>query len=298
MTAARTIAITGATGLLGSALCERFARAGWNVRALARAAPAPPGAHHFFRCDLPGDIDRAGLAGADVVIHAAYSTRGESANQATRVNEEGTRRLLALARDVGVPRFIFVSSTSAHEQAASYYGRSKLALERTLDPARGDLAIRPGLILAPPPRGGLFGRLVEQVRRARFLPAFDGGRQPLQTIHIDDAAAGFERAVERGLTGVLTIAEPTPVTMRAFIALLAAALGRRAVIVPVPLGPVLAGVRVLERLGLRPPISSENLLGLRSMRAVDCRADLERLGLRVRPARESLAQALGPGAVC
>lgn len=283
----RAIAITGATGLVGRALCLAFADSGWTVHALARREDPGLSARGIraYPCDLPTTLHPEALHGCAAVVHAAYSTRHRSMAEARRTNEEGSARIFEAARAAGA-RVIFVSSVSAHPRARSYYGQSKLRLEGLLDPGR-DLAVRPGLVLSS--HGGLFQRMAATVRRSPFIPLFGGGRQPIQTVHIDDLCAAFLAAADRGPTGTLTIAEPEPITLRRLLELFAARLGRSPRFLSVPISPALAALRVSEGLGLRLPASSENILGLLSLRAVDCRADLERLGVPIRPAPRSIA---------
>lgn len=288
-----TIAITGATGLVGGALCRHLAAAGYRVVALVRREDAALGSLAGVECRacaLPDGVTEESLVGVSVLIHAAYPTRLRKLGEIRRINEEGTRRLLDVSRRIGVEQFVLVSTTSAHEGAVSYYGRSKLMLEGWLDPSR-DLVIRPGLVLAR--EGGLFCRIRDTVRRSRFIPVFGGGRQVIQTVHVQDLCLGFERAIERREVGRLTLAEPDGMGFRAFLRLVAERLGRRVTLVPAPIGLVLGMMQVVEALRLPLPVSSENLLGLRSLRHVECRGDLERLGLNVRTAAESLRDLIG-----
>jgi nucleoside-diphosphate-sugar epimerase len=288
--ASRTIAITGATGLVGRHLCEYFRRRGWNVRALMRDTSRYPFTEpgiDVYRADLPHAFDERALHGADAVIHAAYSTTATRADVAKRVNEEGTMQVLSASRSAGVRRFVFVSSFAAHANARSYYGRSKFELEQLLDSQR-DLVIRPGLVLAP--TGGLFERLRNSLQRSAIVPLFGGGKQILQTVHIDDACLGFERAIDRDLTGALNIAEPEGITMKSFIKRLAARLRKRVVLIPVPAQPTVAFLQMFERAGVQLPVSSENVLGLLAMRHTPTAPDLARLDLRVRTTEESLSE--------
>jgi nucleoside-diphosphate-sugar epimerase len=187
---------------------------------------------------------------------------------------------------------VFISSIASHPQSASYYGRSKALLESSLDPRR-DLIIRPGLILAND--GGLFGRMRRSIGRTGVVPLFWGGRQIVQTIHVDDLCLAIERAIERGCVGALSVAELEGMPLRSFLRMLARELGRRPLLLPLPGGPVLTLLRLLERLGLRLPLSSENVLGIKAMRQVPTSADLALLGIRPRSARESLGDLLRGG---
>ena len=292
------VAVTGASGFIGRNLCLRLARAGLRVHALVRDPRAlPPSLDvpsiRAFEADLPERLEREALAGAQVVIHCAYATRETDLERARRINEAGTRLVLDASRAAGVPCFAFLSSQSAHEDAASYYGRSKLALERLLSLER-DLIVRPGLVLG---RGGagLFERMCDWVRGARIVPLFGGGRQPLQTVLIDDLTDAILAAVSGRLAGRFTVADPQPIELGVFLRLLAERLGARPAFVPLPLRPTLLALEALEALGLRLPAGSENLRGLARMRADSTLEDLARLGVRVRSARESL-DALWPRA--
>jgi nucleoside-diphosphate-sugar epimerase len=289
----RVVAVTGAAGFLGRVLCRHLVRSGFDVRALVREprAFAEPGVAAAGRCNLPGELDEALLDGAASVVHCAWATRTTDLAQAQRTNEEGTRLLLNAARTRGVSRVVFVSSIAARTDAPSYYGRSKHRAEGLLDPAR-DLVVRPGLILGREGRG-LFQQLLGSMRRLRVVPVFSGGRQPLQTVHVDDVCEAVCRGLERRLTGAVNVAEPEPLPMATFLHLMADRLGIGCFFVPVPFAPVLAVLRGLEALRVPVPLRSESLLGLQGMRRVEVRADLDRLGMTVRPAADSLTDLLG-----
>ncbi|MBM3778100.1 MAG: NAD-dependent epimerase/dehydratase family protein [Acidimicrobiia bacterium] len=139
--AARTIVVTGATGMLGRACCRYFTARGWVVRAVVRR---PAAARHLepwaqggiYPGELPGGVDRRAFEGQPAaVVHCAYATAARDQRRADRVNVEGTRVVRALAAEQGAARFVFLSSMAAVPDAESRYARSKLQIERTLDPA-------------------------------------------------------------------------------------------------------------------------------------------------------------------
>jgi len=282
------VVVTGANGSLGRPLCARLRAAGWEVRALVRnpAALIMPGVR-AGRCELPDTIDEALLPGARALVHCAYATRETDQTRAKQVNEGGMQRLLEASRRAGIPRFVFVSSVVAHPDAPNYYGRSKAACERLLDPAR-DLVVRPGTILA---REGnsIFQQMRDAARKTHVLPVFGGGQQPLQTAHVDDVCEAIVRALERDVTGAINVAEPEPVAFGAFLRMMTERLGIRCVFVPLPFGPVLAVLRVIESMRLPFPLRTESLLGVKALRRVDVADTMRRLDLRVRTAAESLA---------
>jgi nucleoside-diphosphate-sugar epimerase len=285
----QTVLITGASGFLGRASCAAFTLAGFRVRALVRnpaaAMDLQPVAHGgVFRCDLPDGIDQRALEGeVRALVHCAYETRAASPEQARRTNLTGTEALVRLARQRGVRQLVFVSSMAAHEGAASLYGKTKYELEKLFDRAE-DAVIKPATILGA---GGVFQRTREMLRRLPVLPLFYADRR-LQTIWIDDACQGLVRTVERSLGGTVLLAHPESTPMREFYERLAALDGIRLRVCPFPGGLALFGIRLLEQIGLHPPISSDNLLGIKHLRHFDPSADLARLGLHPLSFPESL----------
>lgn len=287
----KVIAVTGATGLIGRALCHYLAGRGYEVRAMCRRQDSELAAATGIRlcsCDLPDQVDAAALRGCGAIIHAAYVTRATSRATAQRVNETGTRKLHQMSREAGVERFVFVSTTSAHERSRSYYGQSKFRLESSMDPDR-DLVIRPGLVLSE--SAGLFARLTSTTGHGRpwFIPLFAGGGQPMQTIHIEDLCEGIRLALARRISGSLTLASPETPTVRQFFEAVASRANREPIFVPVPAFIGLAVLRLAEAVGLRLAVTSDNLLGLLGLKPWDSGPDLERIGLRVRNLKESLA---------
>jgi NADH dehydrogenase len=281
-----TVAITGANGLIGRHLCAAFRREGYRVRALVRCPCRHTADIEKFTCDLPQSIDPKALDGADILVHAAYMTRFSNVREARAVNEVGSARLVTLARKAGVRQIVFLSSFSARADARSCYGRSKFAVEQLLDSQR-DTALRAGLVLASD--GGLFQRIVAFLKRARIVPLVGGGRQIVQTIHIDDLCQACLNVTRVPVTGLVNVAEPNGLPFRDLLRLVAERLGRPCWQLPVPAAPVMAVLRITEMLRLPLGVSSENLLGLQLLRPVAVGADLTRLGLALRAARQSIA---------
>jgi len=285
-----TVVVTGASGMLGRPVCASFSSRGWAVRALVRSpaafTDAPPGVT-VGRCDLPETVDEALLEGASVLVHCAYATRVTDRTEARRVNEDGTRRILDASRRAGIHRFVFISTVAANPDAPNYYARSKHALEGLLDPEH-DLVVRPGLIVSKHGQG-LFQQMRDITRRTHLVPLFGGGKQPLQTVHIDDLCEALARALERGLTGALNVAEPDPVSLAEFMRMLSDRLRVRCLFLPLPFAPVLAAVRAIEALRLPFPLRSESLLAVKGLQQLPAEEDLRRLGMVVRSAKESLA---------
>jgi len=115
------VLVTGASGFIGTALCQQLAEGGADVTALLRRA-VPELTHlHQITCELD-DFDKVAqaLGGVDVVVHLAG--RAHRLNEKLsdplavyrRVNRDLAVSLAELAVIAGVKRFVFVSSISVN----------------------------------------------------------------------------------------------------------------------------------------------------------------------------------------
>jgi len=267
--------VTGASGFIGRHLVRHLAAAGRPVRAFVRTPGAAPVAgtteHRFV---LPDGFEERDLAGLAAIVHGALVEYGPEHRDADRVNREGCERLIAAARRQGA-RVIFLSTLSAHEEARSHYGRSKLQLERLFDPER-DCVLRLGLVLGD---RGLFGSMVGLIRGARVIPLPDGGRQPIQTLWMGDLVQAVENVIAGGITGRYEVAAPEVHTMRDLYLAVMRGAGATPRLVSVPIGLVELGAATLEALRVRFPIRRENVLGLRALRAFETAGSMKALGI-------------------
>ena len=198
------------------------------------------------------------IIGCDVLIHCAY-VKKQSDDHAGNINLDGTRHLYELAKGAGVKKFIFFSSLSAHEKAVSEYGKTKLAIEKLLDP-RKDLILKPGLVLG---HGGLFGSILRMIRSLPILPLVDGGSQPLQAVDIEDLAKCVEVGIHKDISGTHTLIADNDFTLRDMAELIRKRLKRKMFFLSLPYGLVNFGFTLTEALHISLPVSKENLLGLK-----------------------------------
>ena len=151
-------AVTGASGYLGSQICDTLESGGWQVVRLARS----PGRSHgqVLPYDLATPVAarvREALRSANVLIHAAYNLSLTSPADIWRVNVEGTRRLLEAAKEAAVGRIIVFSTMSAFAGTSQLYGRAKLDIE-AMTIEFGGCAVRPGLVYSDQ-AGGMAGAM-------------------------------------------------------------------------------------------------------------------------------------------
>lgn len=184
------LAITGATGFVGSAVLDEALRQGHQVRALVRREQAARDGVEWVRGDLgDGQALAALVAGADAVIHVAGLTNTPDPAAFTPANVTGTANVIAAMKGAGTKRLVFVSSLAARVPALSAYGASKAEAEAVVEAA----GVSGGLdwtTVRPP---GVYGPrdidYLDMFRTAKlgFVPLPPGGASSI--IHADDLAA-------------------------------------------------------------------------------------------------------------
>jgi len=293
-TGPKVILITGATGFLGRELCQYFDKRGYQVRALVRDLKKAESLRSYakggiYRCALPDDIDPGAFKGEiEALIHCAYASQALDKKSAEAINLQGSKQLVDFARSHSVRCFVFISSLSAHDQAESYYGQSKLRIERLLDVNR-DLIIRPGLIVG---NGGLFARMQRSLKQLPLVPLFFGGEQAVQTIDIADLCEAIERAISRKFVGLFKVAVNQAIPIKDFYQSLAAGIGKKCHFVRLPGTISLWALRLIEYVGFNLPVNSENLLGLKHMKVFDTSSDLALLGINPISSNSELSRKL------
>lgn len=268
--------VTGATGFLGSHLCDRLLREGFKVSVMHRPGSKTDAIDRHSVDRVIGDITdaaavREAVAGSDIVVHAAahlsYWGKQKEIQQATNV--AGTRNVAEACLQSGVGRLVHVSSVAAigipddRENPANedfcfnlaglpldYHNSKKQAEEVVLNAVGRGLnavIVNPSEIWGP--HGNIYrgSEIVRKVRRSRLVPYFTGG---ICVVHVDDVVDGIVRAFNRGKTGERYILGSENVTLKE-IARRAAEKQKMTVhLVPVPPLVTFASALAFEALAL------------------------------------------------
>ncbi|MFE1593470.1 TIGR01777 family oxidoreductase [Nocardia sp. NPDC058705] len=258
-----TIAMTGASGLVGSALSAFLSTGGHRVVRLVRHAPRHPDERQWDPAAPAADL----LADVDAVVHLAgesiagrFTAAHRRAIADSRI--EPTRRLAELAAASGVDAFVCAS-------AIGYYGYDRGDQTLTEQSERGDgflaevveqwedacepaavggvrvVRVRTGIVQSP--RGGTL-RLLRPLFSAGLGGRIGDGRQWLSWIGIDDLVDVYHRALwDDTLRGPVNAVAPQAVRNSEYTRVLARVLHRPALL-PVPgFGPAI----LLGRQGAR-----------------------------------------------
>ena len=222
--------------------------------------------------EIRGDMRDAARArelceGAGVLIHAAAALpiRG-SRDEIMSVNIDGTAALLAAARDAGVRRVVYISSTAVYgvpkvhplrEDAplvgVGPYGESKIACERLVQASPLEsVVIRPKTFLGAE-RLGVFEILFDWIHEGRRIPILGTGRNRYQLLAVEDLVDAIARACESDVAGeVFNVGATDFGTVRSDLEALIAHAGTRSRLRPVPARPAEIALRALELARLSP----------------------------------------------
>ena len=296
------VGITGASGLVGTALSNELTGDGHNVVALPRGGPGEQASWQ----PADGWIHPRAFEGCDAVVHLAGASIGDgrwtaARKRLLRASRVDATRLLVdhLARLPRPPGVLVCAS------AVGYYGdRGDEVLDESSEPGAGFLAdlvrdwehearraaefgirvvsLRFGIVLAT--HGGALPRMLRPFRLG-VGGRLGSGSQWFSWVTLRDATRAAEWALTHELSGALNVTSPEPVTNAAFTRALAGELHRPALL-PAP------------RVGLRMLLgeAADELL-LASTRAVPARLLASGFAFEHGALREALPAVLQRGPV-
>ena len=230
-----------------------------------RARPGPPSADAKtlanWGCELfAGDVTdaeslRRAVDGCERVIHLVAIIAEPRHEPFERIMKQGTRDLVAAAKDAGVSRFVLMSALGTDERGKDlvpYYG-AKWDMEQTVKASGLDYVIfRPSFIFGK--EGGILPLFMRQVRLAPVTPVAGDGKRRLQPIWVEDVARFFARSVDHAEAGGRTfdLGGPDQVTWNDFLGRLRRRLGvHRQPTVHVPIPVMRAGASIVQWLRTR-----------------------------------------------
>ena len=217
--------VTGGTGFIGRHVVRKLVARGYQVTALARSDSAAATLRELGAMPVTGDITdtesmRGPIQGSDVVFHVAgwYKIGGDDWMKAEEINVGGTRKVLRLAHELGVPKIVYVSTVAVFGDTKgelvdeSYHSNGPFLSEydRTKWLAHYKVAVpliekgapiiiaMPGQAYGPGDASWLADAMRFYYRGMPFLP---GPETTLTYAHVEDIAEGIILAAEKGRIG-------------------------------------------------------------------------------------------------
>jgi len=302
----KRIAITGASGFIGTALVNALTARGHSVVGLDQHAPGPSlKADTFIQADIR---DRAALQkafqGAEIVHHLAALPSIARAPELEywRINVEGTRAALETAQNTGVAHFIHMSSSTVYgspdhsplrETTAlaprNPYSRTKAAAEEAVQlMARRAIPctiIRPRVVVGNG-RAGIFALLFHFLSRDLPIPLPNGGRNRFQFTAVEDlveAAIAASEVKPGASCPIYNIGSDVVDPLHTDLKRLIDFAGSRSRIIPLPATPMRWGLEVMHRLHLSPLVPEQHQILARDF-VLDTTLAREKIGFTPRHA--------------
>ncbi|MEV0592585.1 TIGR01777 family oxidoreductase [Nonomuraea cavernae] len=264
------VVVSGASGLLGSALVKALRGDGERVVALVRREPR--GDDEVFWQPAEGVLDPAAIEGAEAVVHLAGAPIADRRwtpaykRELVRSRVDSTRTLVGALRELSQPPEVLVSASGV-----DFYGDTgDRVVDEDTGRGEGFLAelcdrweteareagsfgvrtaqLRTGLVLSG--QGGALGRMLPIFRMGLGAP-LGSGKQYWSWIAEDDwVGATLHILKNRDLSGPVNLTSPTPVTNAEFTRTLGKALRKGTVPMPVPAFALSLGLGEFAREGL------------------------------------------------
>jgi uncharacterized protein YbjT (DUF2867 family) len=280
--------LTGATGLVGSALLRRLTTAREPVRCLVRD-PRRLGPERVRVQIALGDLSdppsfRNALRGVRTVVHLAAAIRDQPHGSIEELNGIATWRMVEAAERAGVERFVFFSALSASPHNRTRFLRAKaLAEEAVVGSSIASTVFAPSIIYAP---GDPYLTLLGRLALLPVMPISGAGRAQYQPIWAEDVADAAMAALGAGQDADdrYELAGPGVLSHTEIVELALRAQHRHRPLVHVPTPVVSRTLRVLEALmkSKAPVTWDEAELMEVSLLTDRGTADAERLGVQPR----------------
>lgn len=288
----RKVSVTGASGFVGSRLCEAFASNGWQVR---RALRQENGAGGIVVGELGPETNWCkAISDVDAIVHLAARVHVmhdhvvDPLAEFRRVNVEGTLSLARQALEKGVRRFVFVSSIKVNGESTlpgcpfkaddianpiDPYGVSKYEAEQALlslatESEMEVVIIRPPLVYGPGVKANFLGMM-------RWLDK--GVPLPFGAIHNQRSLVALDNLVDLILlcthhpaaaNEVFLVSDGEDMSTTELLRRTAAALGRPARLVPVPQKLLEQGLKMVGKAELAQRLTANLQVDIRKTQSL------------------------------
>jgi uncharacterized protein YbjT (DUF2867 family) len=286
--------LTGATGLIGSALLPRLTAAGRPVRCLVRD-PRRLGDERVRVQIALGDLSdppsfRNALRGVDTVVHLAAAIRDQPRGSIEELNAIATWRMVEAARRAGVGHFVVFSAQGVSAHSRARFMRAKALAERAVaESGMRHTIFAPSIVYAP---GDVFLTLLERMALLPVVPISGSGRALFQPMWAQDVAACVTAALERpDGQPRYELSGPETLSYDAIVELVLRAAGRPRRLVHIPLAVVSRSLRTLETLMRSKAFATWDEAELMEITMTSARGTADAEALRVVP--QPMAAVLG-----
>lgn len=264
------ILLTGASGFIGGALLRRMLQDGYAVIAMGRKFPKMINSEQviyfegeYSNCNLESIEQKIDSHLPQVFIHTAGLAHIAPNEQNKDLFEQNNVRLtadmLALAKQLGIKKFIFFSSVSVlNDDKDDIYARTKRMAEELVIKMSNEMAIpyvivRPVMVYGENDIKGNMAKLIRQLDRG-FFPLFNRGQNKKEILYVQNLVETVIEIIksDRWNNQTILLKDPQTITMYEICQIVVETLGHRCVMFPVPRWTnslLISGLKMLQKTG-------------------------------------------------
>ena len=187
-------------------------------------------------------------------------------------------------------RAIFMSSTRRWTKFPCESATQVVEGEEAIRRSGLDYTILRASMIYGGPQDNNMTKLISEIRRCRIFPVFGNGRNLIQPVFVGDLVEAFVWCVEHPETAgkEWTLAGPEAIPYRRALEIIASALGKKILFVPVPISLCLFFVKIYERLVRHPRITAEQVRRFGEDKAFDIEPARREIGFAPRSFEEGI----------
>ena len=160
-------------------------------------------------------------------------------------------------------KIIYISSVSAFNNSYSVYGKIKIEIENIAKKYNA-IIIRPGLIYSKKQQGGMFGSIVNVVKRIPVLPLIDNGEQILYMCKLETLCELIYKLsiLKASNLDIIIAANNEPVKFKEIIKIIKTRYNKKRLLLPFPSIILLYILIIIEKCNINLKIKSDSLISI------------------------------------
>ncbi|MCW6038012.1 NAD-dependent epimerase/dehydratase family protein [Spirulina subsalsa FACHB-351] len=280
-----SILLTGATGFTGSFVCQKLIQEQIKFDCLIR---------HSSDSRKLMDL---GLNCVEADLNDLDSLKRTLPNYKILVNVASigfgaAPTIVQACEESGIERAIFISTTAIFTHLNASSKTIRLAAEQSIKNSSLKYTIlRPTMIYGTPEDRNMI-RLLRFLQKSPIIPIFGSGEFLQQPVHVEDVAWAITKVINCPETyrKEYNISGKTPLTYNQVIEIASEALGKKTIKVHIPVSLATHCIKTIQSLGLKFPITEEQILRLNEHKNFDYSLASEDFGYSPRSFAEGIDQ--------
>jgi len=297
--------VTGGTGLIGSEIVKALRKNIESVRVLSRRPKEIPPSRRspgteYVQGDIfdPASVKEA-MRGCDALIIATQFENAPFENPSKgqtymHVDAEGTEAQVAIAKELGIKRIIYISGAGTREGRTETWFQAKARAEKAVKESGDQWTIfRPSWVYGPGDRS--LNKFAMFTRFLPFVPIIGTGKEKIQPIFVEDVAKIVAKSLNESKTFQQTyeMGGPEELTMKEIVKTMLRVMGKRRFIISQPKSFMKKIAAIVQFFPGRP-LTPAGIDFITMEEKADTAALLKTFNPRITPLEEGLRSYLSP----